>query len=73
MGNHRPFFENPDDTKLKWIDGAGRPFEKRRQRGRHKGMPCNGAYEQVQINHYPVRSMETYLTKAIKGNFYSNS
>jgi len=68
MGNHRPFFENPDDTKLKWIDGAGRPFEKRRQRGRHKGMPCNGAYEQVQINHYPVRSMETYLTKAIKGN-----
>ena len=68
MGNHRPFFENPDDTKLKWIDGAGRPVEKRRQRGRHKGMPCNGAYEQVQINHYPVRSMETYLTKAIKGN-----
>lgn len=68
ISNHRPFFENPDDPQLKWVDGAGRPFEKKRRRGKHKGMPCNGAYTQVQLNHYPVRSMETYLTKAIKGN-----
>lgn len=68
FSNHRPFFENPEDPKIKWIEGAGRPFEKRRWLGKHKGMPCNGAYEQVQLNHYPVRSMETYLTKTIKGN-----
>ena len=68
ISNHRPFFENPNDPQLKWVDGAGRQFGKHRQQGKHKGMPCNGAYEQVQLNHYPVRSMEAYLTKAIKGS-----
>ena len=68
LSNHRPLFENPEDPQLQWLDGSGRPLNKRRQLGKHTGIRCLGTYEQVQLNHYPVRSMETYLTKAIKGD-----
>lgn len=68
VSNHRPRLTDPSDPNIKWFDGSGREFPKNRQRGEHKGLPPDGAYEQAQLNHYPVRSMETYLTKSIKGN-----
>ncbi len=68
MSNHRPMFDDPEDPSIVWIDGGGNEFPKSRRLGQAKGMPPNGAYEQVQLNHYPVRSIETYLTKAVKGN-----
>ncbi|MEH6360230.1 MAG: FkbM family methyltransferase [Amylibacter sp.] len=68
FSNHRPHFQDPEDPLLKWIDGAGRPDPDEIRTGIAKGIDCRGAYEQVQLNHYPVRSMETYLTKTAKGN-----
>lgn len=68
FSNHRPKFQDPDDPAIHWVDGSGRTFSKNHRRGEHKGMSPVGAYEQVQLNHYPLRSLETYLTKASKGN-----
>ncbi|MFD1156678.1 FkbM family methyltransferase [Roseovarius aestuarii] len=68
LSNHRPIFDDPNDKQIDWIDGGGKKFPKTRRVGQHKGMTPHGVYEQVQLNHYPVRSIETYLTKAVKGN-----
>ena len=68
VSNHRPKLHDPDDPKINWMDGGGRTFPRNRQVGEHKGMQPHGAYAEIQLNHYPVRSMETYLTKSIKGN-----
>lgn len=68
LSNHRPKFDDPKDPNIVWMDGGGNPFPMNRRTGQHKGMPPQNAYDLVQLNHYPVRSIETYLMKAIKGN-----
>lgn len=68
LSNHRPKFLEPDSSDIVWNDGGGNPFPMNRRKGAHKGMPPQNAYAQAQLNHYPVRSVETYLTKAAKGN-----
>ena len=68
LSNHRPHMEDGDDPALKWVNGSGRGLGRRFSRGVAKGFPAKRCYRLAQMNHYPVRSMETYLTKAAKGN-----
>lgn len=68
LANHRPVFHDPENSDIVWNDGGGNPFPMNRRKGAHKGMPPQNAYDHVQLNHYPTRSVETYLTKVVKGN-----
>ncbi len=68
LSNHRPFFQNPEEALPVWVDGSGRAMAPRVVEGEHKGIDARGAYDLAQINHYPVRSMETFLVKSIKGD-----
>ena len=68
LSNHRPKFKDPHDTTINWIDGSGEAIHKNYRVGEHKGLPPQGAYAQVQLNHYPIRSTDTYLVKSTKGN-----
>jgi FkbM family methyltransferase len=68
LSNHRPFFADAENASPVWVDGSGRPMPRQVVAGEHKGMDCRGAYDLVQLNHYPVRSMESYLFKTTKGD-----
>lgn len=68
ISNHRPHFEDPEHPDLRWYDGGGKRISTRIAKGAHKGLDARGRYALGQINHYPIRSMETFLTKSRKGN-----
>ncbi len=68
LSNHRPYFEDPTSRDIDWVDGSGRAVASSFIASEIKGLDCRGSYGLAQINHYPVRTKETYLTKSRKGN-----
>ncbi|WP_298837145.1 FkbM family methyltransferase [uncultured Roseobacter sp.] len=68
LSNHRPYFDETDGRTPVWYDGSGRPCADTLLGSKAKGLDCRDTYNLAQINHYPVRDMETYLTKAAKGD-----
>ncbi len=71
FGAHRPFH---DDSKSKpeWTDGAGRPvprpFRKRLNKRRIRAFPARGARTHATLNHYALRSLDSYLVKNDRGD-----
>ncbi len=64
LGVHRP--RNPDPEKpARWVDGSGRPLPTAFSRSFH-GLG-EDPYRLVQLNHYALGSMESYLVKADRG------
>lgn len=68
LSNHRPHFEASDDPAIVWVDGSGRAVTPEFRSSTDKGFDARGAYGLAQINHYPVRSMQSYLVKSERGN-----
>lgn len=68
LSNHRPHFDDPRTEGLVWVDGAGRPVDAGFAASTDKGLDARGTYDLVQLNHYPVRSMQSYLVKSERGN-----
>ncbi|NNK16560.1 MAG: glycosyltransferase family 2 protein [Sulfitobacter sp.] len=70
-GAHRPFH---DEAKAKpnWTDGSGRPvpapFRKRAGKRRIRAFPARGARELATLNHYALRSLDSYLVKNDRGD-----
>jgi hypothetical protein len=63
LGVHRP--RNPDlDRSPRWFDGAGRAMP---QNSRLFSDMRQDNYTLVQLNHYPLGSMESYLVKCDRG------
>lgn len=68
LGVHRP--RNPDSDRLaqaRWFDGQGRELDdqfKNRRLFSNYGRPN---YQLVQLNHYALGSMESYVLKADRG------
>jgi FkbM family methyltransferase len=71
LANHRPVFTEPEANKLVWYDGGGRTIPMKYAAGKNKGFDCWGSYTIAQLNHYPVKSMETFLVKSAKGDVVS--
>ena len=71
FGAHRPFH---DDTKAKpdWTDGAGRPvpapFRRCANKRRIRAFPARGARAYATLNHYALRSLDSYLVKNDRGD-----
>ncbi len=71
FGAHRPFH---DDIKAKptWTDGSGRtvptPFRRCANKRRIRAFPAKGAREFATLNHYALRSLDSYLVKNDRGD-----
>ncbi|MBC7144836.1 MAG: glycosyltransferase family 2 protein [Thioclava marina] len=68
LGVHRP--RAPQDDKLAgtlWVDGSGRKLPALYQRQKLFTPPGNAPYDLVQLNHYPLGSMQSYVVKCDRG------
>ncbi|WP_176438458.1 glycosyltransferase family 2 protein [Actibacterium lipolyticum] len=68
LGVHRP--RNPDPAKLpdaKWFDGEGRPLPEMFSRQRIFSNMGQSNFGLVQLNHYPLGAMESYILKCDRG------
>lgn len=68
LGVHRP--RAPQDDKLAgtlWVDGSGRKLPALYQRQKLFTPPGSAPYDLVQLNHYPLGSMQSYVVKCDRG------
>ncbi len=73
-GAHRPFFKKTiaKDRRPNWTDGSGRPvphkFLVAANERRIRKFPAAGARDFATLNHYALRSLDSYLVKNDRGD-----
>jgi hypothetical protein len=68
MGVHRPKGLKPDLwDQVKWLNGSGRPLPHEMFRNGWRSTLETYGYDWVQLNHYAVRSAESFLVKRDRG------
>ncbi len=73
-GAHRPFFKPslPENDRPRWTDGSGRPVPHRflvaANPRRIRRFPARGARAFATLNHYALRSLDSYLVKNDRGD-----
>lgn len=68
MGVHRPKGLNPQLwEKIYWVNGSGRKLPKETYRNAWRSTTATYGYDLVQLNHYAVRSAESFLVKRDRG------
>ncbi|MEY8829031.1 glycosyltransferase family 2 protein [Sedimentitalea sp. XS_ASV28] len=68
LGVHRP--RDPDSSRLhdaQWFDGEGRPLDHQFKTRRLFSNYGRSNYRLVQLNHYPLGAMQSYVLKADRG------
>lgn len=65
--NHRPDLAVPLEEAI-WIDGSGRPLTVLAEDPEQNGADCRGGYDLVSLDHYPLRSLHSYLVKMFRGD-----
>lgn len=67
LRNHRPdmgFARGP----VLWLDGSGRVQKTLAADRNENGLDCRGTYDLVRLEHFALRSLESYLTKMHRGD-----
>ncbi len=73
-GAHRPFhnIDLPRPQQPAWTDGSGRnipwQFRKRENKRRIRAFPAKGVRDFATLNHYALRSLDSYLVKNDRGD-----
>lgn len=68
LGVHRPRgLDLSDAVGLRWADGSGRPLPPRTWQHGWRMTAETWGYDLVQLNHYAVRSAESFLVKRARG------
>ena len=68
LGVHRPKGLVPDLwDQIKWLNGSGRPMPREMYRNGWRSTLETYGYDWVQLNHYAVRSAESFLVKRDRG------
>jgi FkbM family methyltransferase len=65
--NHRPDF-HPDRGPITWLDGSARPIDTLLDDPALNGIDVRGTYDLVVLDHFPLRSLESYLIKMFRGD-----
>lgn len=65
--NHRPDMRI-DAGEVTWIDGSARPTEHFHNDATENGMDIRGSYDLVALNHFSLRSLNSYLVKMFRGD-----
>lgn len=63
--NHRPDLADGTAT---WLDGSGRALRALVEDPTQNGADCRGGYELVVLEHFALRSLESYLVKMFRGD-----
>jgi hypothetical protein len=68
IGVHRPKRPTVGTfADLHWVNGAGQPMPERYMTGAWRSGPDSVGYDLVQLNHYALKSCESYLVKKARG------
>jgi hypothetical protein len=68
IGVHRPKRPTVGTFEaLAWVNGSGEPMPERYLAGSWRSGPDSVGYELVQLNHYALKSCESYLVKKARG------
>lgn len=68
LGVHRPKgLVAETQGQILWVDGAGRPLSPQTWRAAWRMSKSNWGYDLVSLNHYAVRSAESFLVKRDRG------
>ncbi len=73
-GAHRPFFRDslPAHKRPVWTDGGGKPVQHKfliaENKRRIRKFPAKGARALATLNHYALRSLDSYLVKNDRGD-----
>ncbi len=67
-GAHRPFFKDLNAVAGKWLTSAGQQMSTDMIEQGWRYTRGNGGYDWVQINHYAVRSVDSFLLKCERGH-----
>lgn len=68
LGVHRPKGLNPQLwERINWINGSGKPLPREAYRNAWRSTAATYGYDLVQLNHYAVRSAESFLVKRDRG------
>tara|TARA_R110002049_G_scaffold23545_3_gene83337 strand:- start:54090 stop:55112 length:1023 start_codon:yes stop_codon:yes gene_type:complete len=71
-GAHRPFHDEEKSGRPHWTDGSGRPvpppFRKRVTKRRIRAFLARGARNFATLNHYALRSLDSFLVKNDRGD-----
>lgn len=74
MGIHRPRRPDPDRLATqRWHDGAGHRLPAAFHRSRLFSDPGSDPFALVQLNHYALQSVESFVLKCDRGNSFQNS
>ncbi|MCX7645611.1 MAG: glycosyltransferase family 2 protein [Rhodobacteraceae bacterium] len=65
--NHRPDLAVPPHEAV-WLDGSGRPLPALAGDRALNGADCRGGYLLALLDHYPLRSLDSYLVKMFRGD-----
>jgi len=68
IGVHRPKRPTVESFEaLHWVNGSGQPMPERYMTGSWRSGPDSVGYDLVQLNHYALKSCESYLVKKARG------
>ena len=68
MGVHRPKGIRPRAVeRINWVNGSGKPMPKDKWRNAWRSNKVTYGYDLVSLNHYAVRSAESFLVKRDRG------
>ncbi len=65
--NHRPDFSG-HGPPARWLDGSGRVLGSLAADASENGIDCRGTYGLVSLDHFPLRSLDSYLMKMLRGD-----
>lgn len=73
LGIHRPKIKNrhidtPFPDTVKWLNGSGRPMEDYFKFRGWRSITRTVGYDWVQLNHYAVKSVDSYAIRKLRGN-----
>jgi FkbM family methyltransferase len=67
LRNHRPDM-HADRGPLRWLDGSGRETGHFQADRGENGHDCRGSFDLVRLEHFPLRSLDSYLAKMYRGD-----
>lgn len=66
--NHRPIVREEVAAEIRWLDGSGNAFPTELRHLHQKGADARGMFDLVTVNHYTLRSLESFLVKKSRGD-----
>lgn len=74
LGTHRPLIPKDGNwDAVNWVNGSGQPMPERYReltKGNWRSSPDCVGYDLAQLNHYALRSRQSFLLKSLKGTVH---